>query len=198
MIDQLSADAFASYMSRRFGCTILRKNDRIEARMVAGLFGIAHEIVPGMLDADEFMRSATTIGTLIYLPDGLTPQQQIEVITHECQHVHQFTHQGASTGISGGAGMWWLYLSEPEARLRYEVESQAAGIEVTHRMLGTVPALNALSLPLERGYMLDGEQTEHGKRLLESRVTTLIATGKASTEAGIAACEWLERMGLAA
>lgn len=198
MIDQLTADAFASYMSRKFGCTILRKSDRVEARMVAGLFGVAHEIVPSMLSSDEFMRAATTIGTLVYMPDHLTPEQQIEVLTHECQHVHQFTHDGASTGISGGAGMWWLYLSQPEARLRYEVEACASGIEVAHELHnGVIPSLDSLAMPLETGYLLDPALVDHAKKLLESRVTTLVATGRPSTQAGIAAVEWLRRMGLA-
>jgi len=197
-ITQVDADAFAAHMCRRFGALILRKSERSEAQIVANFFELIHSFKPDFMSGDDFMRAATTIGTWIYLPDGLSPEQQIELLTHEMQHVVQFAKGGAHTGLAGGLGMWWLYTSQTEARLRYEIEALAAGYEVAFRRHGTIPSLESIAIPLEGGYLFTSEQIAHARRLLESRITSLVATSKASTEAGQAAVEWLERMGLVA
>jgi len=189
------ARAFTTYMGRLFGATIIHKDQSFAMQWLGAGFDLVRRFKPGLPSGDEFLaRFATTIGTLIYLPPNLTPDQEIEVVTHECQHVEQFLHGGASTGLSGGPGMWWLYLRETEALVRYEAEAYRAGLEVTVARFGVLQSLESLVFPLEGNYGIEDEGHKTlAKDLLEIAATSIIKTGRPSTKAGQAAVDYLRR-----
>lgn len=189
------ARAFTTYMARLFGATIIYKDQSFAMPWLAAGFDLIRQFKPGLPSGDEFLgRFATTIGTLIYLPSGLTPDQTIEVVTHECEHVEQFVHGGAATGLAGGPGMWWLYLREPEAVVRYEVDAYRGGLEVQVARFGTLPSLESLVFPLEGNYGIeDAGHKQLARDLMEIAATSVIKTGRPSTKAGQAAVEFLRR-----
>ena len=186
------ASAFTSYMSQRFKCTVIRKNAAFEMQALGAAFDIAKRFGAQVPSGDDFLkRYATTIGGLVYMPDGWTPEQQIDVLTHECQHVHQFYVHGL--GLPGGPGMWWLYLTEPEARVRYECEAIRSQMELRYHLTGNVGAhtLDQLVMPLEGGYALGQQHLALARDLLDIAATSVLS-GVVSTEAGKAAIEWMK------
>lgn len=207
MISLVLATTFARRMAERFHARLVHKSDAIEMKLVAAALEAARLFGAQLPAADDFMtRFATTIGPMIYLPDAVwnDPVALVEVVTHECQHVHQFWH-GSGDGVSsatdrdlvGGFGFGWLYLTQAEARVRYECEAYAAGLEARVIGLGdTMPmSIEPLVEPLEGGYALgDGEKTL-ARGLLESAATT-VAQGVAMSEAGEVAVQVLRQLGV--
>jgi hypothetical protein len=186
------ANAFLQHMALRFSATVLHKEAAIEMNLAAQVLDFARKFGLDLPDADTFLhRCATTVGNMVYIPDAFTPDQVIEVATHEFQHVHQFEHGGLK--LSGGPGMWWLYLVASEARVQYEAEACRAGMEVVFWRTGQLPAdLKALSFPLEEGYALTPGDLQLGRDLLEISATS-IAAGVVSTAAGQTAIDWLRQ-----
>jgi hypothetical protein len=183
------AEAFMAHMATTFHARIVRRSDAIEITAIgAVLAGLRAFGVPLPSLEDFVSRYATTLGPLVYLPD-VEPDAMIELVTHECQHVHQFWHGGA--GLPGGLGLPWLYLTAPEARVRYEAEAYRAGLEVAWARTKALPTLDALAMPLEGGYALGAGDVQLGRDLLEIAATSVQA-GVVSTPAGVAAVAWLK------
>jgi hypothetical protein len=187
---QAEADALAAALCRQFRAILLRKRDRIEMQIAGALFDLARLAGVDVPSSEDFARYATTLGPFIYLPDGLTPDQEIETVTHECQHVHQFWDGGEQTGIKGGTAFAWLYLTQPEARVRLEAEAYRAGMEVSVARGAPLPSLRDLALPLEQGYALGPGEILLGRQLLEVAATSA-ASGLVGTEAARAAIAWM-------
>jgi hypothetical protein len=183
------AEAFMAHMATTFHARIVRRSDAIEIKIIGAALGIVRALGVPLPSEDEFVsRYATTLGPLIYLPD-VGPDETIEIVTHECQHVVQFWQGGA--GLPGQLGMTWLYLTAAEARVRYEAEAYRAGLEVAWRRAKQLPSLDALAMPLEGGYALGAGDVQLGRDLLEIAATSVQA-GVVSTPAGRAAVAWLE------
>lgn len=209
MISQDSARRFAREMETRFHARIVGKDNAVEMKILAAALDVAKTFGAGVPGGDDFLhRTATTIGPVIYLPDAFwaDPAFAVEVVTHECQHVHQFW-RGSGDGVSGptdrdlpgGFGFAWLYLVEPEARVRYEVEAYHAGLEARVIGLGEpMPvSIDALAMPLEGGYALGDDHVRLGRSLLESAATT-VSHGVAMTAAGERSVEVLRLLGVRA
>jgi hypothetical protein len=187
---QQQADAFTRHMAQRFRCTVIRKQSAMEMQWLAAAFDVARRFNLPVPSGEDFLEhAATTIAWLVYLPDGLTPDQQIETLTHECQHVSQFWTHGL--GLPGGPSFMWLYVVEPEARVRYEVEAYRTGLELGHARGAPLPDLDALAFPLEGGYALNAGHVQLGRDLLEVAATSA-KLGLVSTEAARAAIDWLQ------
>jgi len=181
------ADAFVSAMCTQFHARVVRKSQAVEMQFLGALFDIARVVGINVPAGHDFARYATTIGPMIYLPDGLTPEQTVEIVTHELQHVEQFW--------KGGFGFAWLYLVEGEARVTYEAEAYAAGLAVSLALGKPLPSLDDLALPLEGGYALAPEHVTLGRTLLEQQATST-ALGIVTTKAGAAALQWLRSHGV--
>lgn len=188
-ITQEIADAFSSHMCSRFNARIVRKSTAVEMKIVGALFDIARVFSSTVPSGHQFERFATTIGPMIYLPDGLSPEDTVVIVTHECQHVQQFWKENF--------GMMWLYLTEGEARVRYEAEAYGADLAVRFALNDnfTLPALDDLALPLEGGYALSPAHIELGRSLLEQQATS-VQVGFSTIEAGEEALKWLRSHGV--
>lgn len=181
------ANEFATRMCQQCSATIIHKTDvpyvqvlayMLDALRVAGIM-----VPPG----DSFLhRDAITLGPIVFMPDGLSPSETVEVVTHECQHVLQFWYGTDQAAMPHGPGIAWLYLTEPEARVRYEVEAYRAGLEVRVAMTGRVPSLAEIMTPFEQGYMLDPAMIEFTRELMTVAATTM-ASGIRMTGAAIKA-----------
>lgn len=175
------AEAFASYMSRHFGAHLVDSNSPI-IDLIGIILGLATQ---KMVDIDKFMmRHAVTIGSFIYLPDGLNPDQIIYVVTHECEHVHQF--------YQDKLGFTWLYLSEPEMRTHYEADAYGAEYELRFARTNALPDLATMVWPLEVPmYLLGKDEIEFGRQLFAVRGTQIAAKVFVS-HAGRAAIKYLK------
>lgn len=209
MITQDTARRFGREMETRFHARIVGKDNAVEMKILASALDVARTLGAQVPGGDDFLhRTATTIGPIVYMPDAFwaDPPFAIGVIAHEMQHAHQFW-RGTGDGVTsqtdrdlpGGFGFGWLYLIEPEARVRCEVEAYHAGLEASVIGLGEpMPAsLDALAMPLEGGYALGPEHVRLGRELLESAATT-VSHGVAMTEAGQRSVEVLRLLGVRA
>jgi hypothetical protein len=207
MISLVLAMQFARQMAERFHARLVRKSDAIEMKLVAAALEAARLFGARLPSTDEFLtRYATTIGPMIYLPDSMwdDPRALVEVVTHECQHVRQFW-RGSGDGVAGptdrdlpgGFGFGWLYLTQGEARVRFEAEAYVAGLEATVIGIGEpLPtSLEPLVQPLEGGYALNDGEIALARGLLEVGATQ-VAQGVALTDAGQTAVELLRQLGV--
>lgn len=180
------ADAFIRHLSRRVHARVIRKSMAIEMELVASALEVARSLGAEVPSAGDFLNNyATSVGPLVYLPDNLSPQDAVITFTHEAQHVIQFWRHGLD--------MFWLYLTEPEARVRYEAEAYRAGLEVATALGLPLPSLQDLAWPLEAGYALDEGAKKLGRQLLEVAATS-VSSGIVSTEAGTMAVDYLRAL----
>jgi hypothetical protein len=191
---QSEADAFARLMCARFHARVVRKSMAVEMTMAAAAFDVLKALRVGVPSGADFLEHyTTTLGPIVYLQDGLSPDAQIEVLTHEMQHVWQFWGGAGQAAVPGGVGFAFLYLAEPEARVRLEADAYRAGLEVRYRRTQQMPSLDALVWPLEGGYALDAAHVQLGRSILEMGGTSL-HRGRVSTMAGKVALECLAQI----
>ena len=177
------AEAFKAHLARRFGARVVRKEDAVEMRMLgAALEAIRGAGVPLPRFEDFLSQYATTIGSLVYLPSGLAPDAEMELVVHELTHVTQWQREHLRYAF--------LYLAEGEARARYEAEAFAAAMEFGYARTRTLPSLGALAMPLEGGYALDAGDVQLARDLLEGYATTAQA-GLVSSEVAREAIAWM-------
>lgn len=178
---QLEADAFISLMARHFSAHVVRPHDAA-MNLIQIILDLA---VQKKVDIEKFMlRHPVSIGPFVYLPDGLSPDDQIYAMTHECEHVHQFQ--------ADKLGFTWLYLSKAEVRTHYECDAYGAEYELRYARTKILPPLEQLVWPLEVPmYLLGQDEIEFGKRLFASKATS-IASGVFTSYAGRAAIKILK------
>lgn len=193
-ITEADFKSFAQHMTALYGATLIHKQDAIEMQWLAKGFDVARMLGAQVPSSNDFLEhTATTIGTLIYMPDGWSPEERVIVLAHECAHVAQFTR--GMGRLSGGPGMWWLYLVEPEARVTYEADAYASDLTVQYALNGVLSDLDSLMMPLEGGYMLGQKERDLGRALIEQAATSVV-NGAGNFSAGNAAVEWLRVRGL--
>lgn len=188
---QDEADRLSRYLCQRFHAFRVRKNDVPGIKIIQAALDVARTLGADLPSGEDFVEKyATTIGPTVFVPDGLDPDQQMELMVHEIQHVHQFWTGGDQTGLGGNFTQLWLYTFEPEARVRYEVEAYRAQWEWLLARGRAMPAtIDEVALPLEHGYMLSDEQKQFAKDLLEVAATTA-SKGIVSTQVAAAAIDW--------
>lgn len=172
-IDELKivAQLFSIHMCGTFGARVINKETSIEMRGVAmgmdlgKLFGAT-----GLASGGDFMEHfTTTLGANIYMPaqTRANPLTFIETLTHECQHVIQFNESNIAFA--------WLYLKEPEARVKYEADAYAAGLAITEWLTGDLPtdAVEIVVAKLVAGYSLRAEDSALAADILKSHMASL-------------------------
>lgn len=190
---QVEADAFSAHMASHFRACIVRKSSVPERQWISAALDIARLAGANVPSGVEFFEQyATTIGPMILMPDGMSPDAQIEVMTHECQHVQQFWERGGQVDLASGLGYCWLYLVQPEARVRFEVEGYRAQLEVVYARNKRLPEIDSLVMPLEGGYALGQGDLMLARSLFEIAGTSIV-NGIVSTNAGTVAIEYMKR-----
>jgi hypothetical protein len=167
------AQAFSAHMCVKFGAHVHPKESSLEMKAIAmgmdigGLFGAS-----GLASGKDFLRDfTTTIGSDIYMPAAhrswADPLGFMQILTHECQHVLQFTESNVEFA--------WLYLKEPEARARYEADAYAAGLAVTQWLTGELPsdAVESIVSSLAGSYSLRPEDAALAADMLRSHMASL-------------------------
>lgn len=175
--------ALAAHMEATFTCRIVDRDKAPEFAMVRAALEAA---TLGLLDIENLMSSYSfTIGPMVYMSPEHTkdPEVLASVLIHECEHVTQF--------YEGKLDFVWLYITEGEARVKYEAQAFAAG-QVEWMLARGFPLapLNSLMWPLEGGaYLLKQEHVMLGRQILEARATQA-ANGVVASRAAQAAIAW--------
>lgn len=193
---QEQADRFAEIMARKLSFTVIRKRSAFFSQWIAAGFDLARMFGAKVPSGADFLdRYATTIGPLVLMPDGMSPDVFIEVLTHEAEHVVQFftLHPEKDLNLPGGTGMWWLYLTEPEARVQYEADPYSSQMELRVARGQPIPSPDEFTLPLEGGYALGPNEVRLAHEILERRATSVMH-GTVTTPAGRAAIATLREI----
>lgn len=199
-VTAMDARFFLSEMGNRLRGRVLDKTHAVEMQIVANVLDTVRIATGGALpDAQTFMKDyATTIGPLVYLPEGWDPRTMIDVATHEFEHVNQFWRGefGGSGGFGGGASFAYLYLMDEEVRVRAEQRAMRAQWEVRRAVFGEdLPPPNVFATILEQGYALSPKALRLSRDLAEVW-TTEVHYGRVDTTAGEVAIRVLSSMGL--
>lgn len=180
---------------------LVRKGDVPGMAIVRGVFDTLHALGLSVPTGAEIDRYSHAIGPFVVIAEGLSPVEFLAVVAHECTHVDQFWNgeyrKGQTVGktLDGGATFAWLYLVEPEARVRFEVRAYRTTLEVLHMLGAPLPTLDALTEALARGYLLDAAHVQFGRELLESALAS-VRGGVYSTTAGVRVEALLQRYGV--
>ena len=175
---QAEANRFKARMAERFHAREQDKSKAAEMAWLAQGFDVARTFGAAVPAGHVFATYATTLGPIIYLPEGLSPDEQIDIFTHEIEHVRQFWAHGFEFA--------WLYLTAPEARARYEAEAFTQQFKLRYARTGRLPTLDEVSFPLEQGYALPPGDVALGLTSIEQWLTSIAAgliVGEVSAEA---------------
>lgn len=170
------ADRFTAYMMAKFHGVIVP--DTVISAVLNATIG---------LDPTRLLSArAITLGPIVWMrSDGLSPDEQIIVITHEAQHLHDWWQKPID--------VTWLYLASSEWRTGHEARGYRAGLELHYARYKQLPALSEIVGPLRHGYALSADDLHLAEKLLEIAATTIASDPPIySTEAGIAAIEYLK------
>ncbi len=179
----------------------VRKGDVPGMGVVRGVFDALHATGLPVPSGAELDRYSHAIGPLVVIADDLRGAALLSVVTHECEHVRQFWEgeyrKGSTVGatLDGGATFAWLYLVEPEARVRFEARAYRAGCEALHMLGLPMPSIDALTDSLARGYALDAAHVQFGRELLESALLS-VRDGVYTTGAAVRLEAILKRHGV--
>jgi len=199
-LTDLDARYFLSEMGNRLRGRVLDKAHAVEMQIVANVLDTVRLVAGASLpDAQTFMRDyATTIGPLVYLPDGWDAKTRIDVGTHEFEHVNQFWRgeYGGVGGFSAGPSFAYLYLMDEEVRVRAEQRAMRAQWEVRRVVFGEeLPHPSTFATILEGGYALSDKGLKLARDLAEIW-TTEVHYGRIDTAAGETAIRVLTAAGL--
>lgn len=180
---------------------LVRKSDVPGMAIVRGVFDALHAAGLSVPTGAEIDRYSHAIGPFVVIAEGLSPAELLAVVAHECEHVRQFWEgeyaKGQTIGatLSGGAAFAWLYLVEPEARVRFEARAYRTTLEVLHMLGAPLPSIDALTDALARGYALDAAHVRFGRSLLESALLS-VRGGVYTTTSGVRVEAILKRHGV--
>jgi hypothetical protein len=180
---------------------LVRKGDVPGMSVVRGVFDTLHALGLSVPTGAEIDRYSHAIGPFVVIADGLSPAELLAAVAHECEHVRQFWEgeyaKGQTIGatLNGGAAFAWLYLVEPEARVRFEARAYRTTLEVLHMLGAPLPSINELTDALARGYMLDAAHVQFGRELLESALLS-VRGGVYTTTSGVRIEAILKRHGV--
>lgn len=214
-------DRFVTEFCTWLGAKVVNK-DNLESEMIALFLDIAK-----IQDKNEFLAStATTLGTVIYIPDEYPLDRRVDILAHEGEHVLQYAPRpdvsygkwldaGQRAALEAGQlvpfvadilrklridesrirahglGFAWLYLTEPEERMVFEVHAYCTAMQFAHQRYGTkLPEVEHLVAQLGRGYAIGAEHLATARKMFESRKTE-IALGVYRSEVANKAIEIL-------
>lgn len=180
---------------------LVRKGDVPGMGVVRGVFDALHAAGLSVPSGAEFDRYSHALGPFVVISDGLSPAELLATVAHECEHVRQFWEgeyaKGSTVGatLGGGAAFAWLYLVEPEARVRFEARAYRTTLEVLHMLGAPLSSIDALSDALARGYALGAEHIAFGRAMLESALLS-VRGGVYTTTSGVRCEAILKRHGV--
>ena len=199
-LTEMDVRYFLSEMGNRLRGRVIDKTSAVEMQIVANVLDTVRLVAGAKLpDATTFMQQyATTIGPLVYLPEGWSREMVVEVATHEFEHVTQFwrgEYGSGGGGFGAGPSFAYLYLMDEEVRVRAEQRALRAQWEMRRAVFGhELPHPSTFVEILERGYALSEKSLRLARDLAEVW-TTEVHYGRVDTTAGEVAIRVLSAMG---
>lgn len=169
---QEQADRFTAHMLAHF------RGWLVTEEAVSAFFGATIGVDPTKL----LPARAMTIGPLVWMRSGMSPDEQMEAIVHECDHLEQWWKKPVEVA--------WLYLAEDQFRAEHETRAYLASLEFRFARTKQIPPLNDLVEPLRHGYMLNDSMITFSRGRLEQMATT-VAQGFVTTESAKEGIAWL-------
>jgi hypothetical protein len=200
MISSENSDACLEHVRKIVGATILREKSLIDIGFVKHFLAVLRSLGVAIPSDEEFLElQTTTIGPMLYIPDGLPAERRLFVGIHGLEHASQF-HKGEyedKVGIREGLAMAFLYFTQGQARVRLEQRANRAAWEVLHIGLGVrLPTTEEACSFLETGYVLSENDRKLSKELAAQWLTE-VKYNIADTTAGRAGIEFLKSAGIA-
>jgi hypothetical protein len=180
---------------------LVRKHDVPGMEFVRAWVDVLHKAGVKIPSGQEFDLYSHTIGPFVLLADMQPATDLVFVAAHECEHVAQFWggefRDGSTVGktLEGGLAFAWLYLVEPEARVRFEARAYRATMEAMHMLGHELPDVEVFVDALARGYALGEEHVKFGQQLLESAIAS-VSDGVYTTRGGAVALNALKQHGV--
>lgn len=174
--------ALVDHILARFYAVTRSKGSAFEMTAVAAVFGVAALFGAGVPTTEAFLRRYwTTLGPVVYYPEGSVLADSLRVLLHEMQHVVQFWRDPLDYVRR--------YLTST-GRAELEAEAERAACEGWWILTGELPA-DMGSVDITRhGYALDDGHADLTRDLLEQAATSVRA-GVISTDVGLAVLAWV-------
>lgn len=176
---------FWQYMETQYNFTVIDKSSSSSMQLVAKLLDLL-----GIVKKDYFLKNfTTTLGRRIYTPFVVgVPQwgwdlwSQVEVCAHECQHIHQYAHDG-------GVEFSWQYVTNHVKRAQYEAEAYTVDLELQWWRYKRLANPLALAKLLSNYGCTATDVAVVAKRLGLTAVS--VRSGAVVQEASLTALDWL-------
>lgn len=200
MISAEHSDGCIEHVRKSVGAMILKERSALDIGVVKHLLGALRALGVKIPSDEEFLEfQTTTIGTMLYLPNGMDAEKRLFAAIHGLEHVSQFQkgeYEGDG-GIKDGMEMAFLYLANGQARARLEQRANRAAWEVAHIALKKpLPKIEEACSFLEVGYLLS-EDDKKLSRELAAQWLTEVRYGIADTVAGRSGIDYLKSVGVA-
>lgn len=146
--------------------SLLRVVDGV--RDAARILGVDLAALDTLPTAKEWLTYGTTLGHMVFTPDGMTPYQRIRLLTHEFTHVDEAAHRG-----SFQLAVDYVFSTAERTKLEcasYSAERQVArAFEPKGAIFEPVPQI----LRIAHGYGLPEKAIQFGNLLTEQDITGL-------------------------
>lgn len=201
--------SFRSQMASLAGAIMRDRTQAIEIKAIGAAFDTVRLLHPsiGLPDGSTFVRDfATTLGPVIYENPALADQPDVlmEMMTHECQHVHQW-HTAATKDIRQD-GLPYpselafpiLFLKDDQAVAQWESDAYAAGESVRFRITGYMRSPEEVAALLSNSYSVGASGKALCLSMMLSHRQTILETGRVNVWSAIRAHTILDAMGFPA
>lgn len=187
---------YERFIRDTFKLYVVDRNDVPELDKIAFVIDAIRMFRPNMPSGKEWLANwSFAFADRLFIAEKSDPIVRASILAHEAQHGVQWHRTTPQADVPHHLHMWWLYVVEPEARIRLEVEALRAGNEVYSALTGTVdPATDAKKI-LEGGYVITPELGDFSEQLYRP-AELAISQGLYSTEIGIATVSHLRTAGL--
>lgn len=168
MISRLVAEKIVATLCGRYGLVIAYKTGPVWAA-VGSVFDVARAFGAMIPSGAEFnTRFATTLGTLVALPDThLSDEDRVLLLVHEATHARQFVLDPVRFVVQ--------YLQHREKRATWEAEAFAQGAALVWLLTGRLPErVEDMASALVYSYALTPDDVALAHGLLEQYATSIV------------------------
>lgn len=158
--------AFERFITAKTNSEVVDRSNVPLIREIAKVIDAIRMFAPNMPKGDEWLESwSFTFANKVMIAKIDDPLARACTLAHECQHSLQWHKRTPQADVPEHFHMQWLYLVEPEARVRLEVEAYRAGFELEHFLTDNLRSSSEVETILEGGYMISRELGEFAHRL---------------------------------
>jgi hypothetical protein len=166
------ANRFHEHLMGVFGGFVITES------MLSGAAGVLLHVDPTKI----FQLDSRTIPPVVYLRDGLLPDELMDVSVNAASLLSQFWSKPLE--------YMKRFFGSSEGRAGYLAHARVSALEVSFARTKNIPPLDDLMLPLKRGHLLGDGDLQLARDILENAATS-ISQDIVLTKAGHEAIAWL-------